>query len=105
MSPGATVKLTVFRTGATREIAVKLGETPAGAGESAGVSEPRGTALRGISVTALTPDTASQLKLPAGTKGVVVSNVDAAGAASEAGLEQGCHSGSESPAGYGLRRI
>jgi serine protease Do len=39
-------------------------------------------------VTALTPDVASQLKLPPGTKGVLVNNVDPASAASEAGVQQ-----------------
>ncbi len=89
MSPGTTVKLTVFRNGATREIAVKLGEMPGGAVQSSGTSENRGAALRGISVGALTPDITSQLKLPASTKGVVVTNVDPASAASEAGILQG----------------
>lgn len=89
MSPGTTVKLTVFRNGAMREVDVKLGEAPAGAGQRAGTAELRGAALRGISVTALTPDVARQLSLPAGAKGVVVSSVDAASAASEAGIQQG----------------
>jgi serine protease Do len=89
MSPGTTVKLTVFRNGATREIAVKLAEIPGTAAQTAVVSENRGTALRGISVSALTPDVTSQLKLPASTKGVVVTNIDPASAASEAGILQG----------------
>jgi len=89
MSPGATVKLTVFRNGATREIAVKLGEIPGTAAQSGGISESRGAKLRGISVRALTPDVSSQLKLSGSTKGVVVTNVDPASAASEAGILQG----------------
>ena len=89
MSPNTTVKLTVFRNGATQEIPVKLGEMPGGAARSAGAGETRGAAMRGISVGALTPGVLSQLKLPAGTKGVVVNNIDPASAASEAGILQG----------------
>ena len=89
MSPNTTVKLTVFRNGATQEIPVKLGEMPGGDAQSTGASKIQGTALRGISVGALTPDVSSQLKLPASTKGVVVTNIDPASVASEAGILQG----------------
>jgi serine protease Do len=89
MSPGTTVKLTVFRNGATRDIQVKLGEAPAGAAKSAGSGEGQGEALRGISVSPLTPDVLSQLKLPSSTKGVVVDSVDPASPAADAGIRQG----------------
>ncbi len=89
MKPNTTVKLTVFRNGATREIPVLLGEMPGGPAQSTGGVQTRGAAMRGISVGALTPDVSSQLKLPASTKGVVVTNVDPASAASEAGILQG----------------
>ena len=42
MSPDTTVKLTLFRNGATREIALKLGEAPASAGPSGVGGEARG---------------------------------------------------------------
>ncbi len=95
MAPGVTVKLTIFRSGATQEIPVKLAEMPAniassGPAPSAGGSrEPRQSQMRGITVTDLTPDVAAQLKLPSGTKGVVVTNVDPASSAASAGLQQG----------------
>lgn len=89
MSPGTTAKLTVFRNGATREIAVKLGEMPASAGQSGGAPGNPAAVTRGISVGELTPAIANQLKLPAGTKGVVVTNVDPASPAAEVGLQQG----------------
>ena len=89
LRPGTTAKLTVFRNGARREIPVTLGEMPANIAQSGDGGETGGAALRGISVGALTADIASQLKLPAGTKGVVVTAVDPASAASEAGLQQG----------------
>ncbi|MGH9648485.1 MAG: DegQ family serine endoprotease [Bryobacteraceae bacterium] len=90
MSPGTTVKLTVFRNGVTQEIPVKLGEKPgAAAAQTTVAGTAQRAAMRGISVDALTPDVSSQLKLPASTKGVVVTNVDPASAASEAGILQG----------------
>lgn len=88
MIPGSIAKLTVFRNGAIREIQVKLGEMPSGTTQAGGVETP-GAALRGISVMGLTADVASQLKLPAGTKGVAVSSVDPASAAAEAGVQPG----------------
>lgn len=89
MSPGTAVKLAVFRNGATREIAVNLGEMPITAAKSAGSADAQRAQLRGISVEELTPGVLHQLKLPADTKGVVVTNVDPASAAADAGLQQG----------------
>ena len=90
MSPGTTVKLTVFRNGATRQIPVKLGEMPGKRREDCGGSgEAGGAALRGIFGDCIDAGHSSQLKLPASTKGVAVTNVDPASAASEAGIQQG----------------
>lgn len=91
MAPGTNVKLTVFRDGATRDIAVKLAELPAAPKQNEGdVGAAGGTvATRGLSVAALTPDIANELKLPGDTKGVVVTSVDPASAASDAGVRRG----------------
>src|SRR5581483_6141460 len=89
MSPDTTVKLTVFRNGATRELSVKLGETPASSELNGTAGSNQTAPFRGISVGELTPDLIPQLKLPAGTKGVVVMSVDPASAAAEAGLQEG----------------
>ena len=89
MSPGVTAKLQVFRNGATREIDVKLAEMPQNGTPNAPGVTPNASNLRGISVEPLTADVANQLKLPASTKGVVVTGADAASAAGEAGLERG----------------
>src|SRR6185369_12084143 len=43
----------------------------------------------GIGVEPLTPDVAQQLQLKPGTAGVVVTTVDAAGPAAEAGIQRG----------------
>ena len=89
MSPGTTVMLTVFRNGATREMTAKLGDLPAATGQSDDADTNQGAALRGISATDLTPSLANQLKLPSGSKGAVVINVETASPAEEAGLERG----------------
>jgi serine protease Do len=89
MSPGTTANLTIFRNGATLPIAVKLGEMPADTVTNGGAESVPGSSPRGISASELTPAIASQLKLPASAKGVVVNGVDPASAASEAGLQQG----------------
>jgi serine protease Do len=98
MPPGTAVKLTIFRNGATQEIPVKLAEMPANVGSSGPAagspgeprqSQPGTSEMRGITVTDLTPDVAAQLKLPSGTKGVVVTNVDQASSAASAGIQQG----------------
>ena len=89
MAPGAVAKLTVFRNGANREISVKLGEMPANPTTGSAVPQAPAAPLRGISITGMTPGIASQLKLPAGTKGVVVTAVDPASTAAGAGIQQG----------------
>ena len=43
----------------------------------------------GVSVEPATPELAAQLRLPQGTKGLVVRDVDPEGAAAEAGIQQG----------------
>jgi serine protease Do len=87
MSPGTTVKLNVIRDGKARDIVVKLGEAPSNQGQSGRQGDGQSSPLRGISVTDLTPDDASQL--PEGTHGVVVTAVDLSSAAADAGIQQG----------------
>ncbi|HUA17657.1 MAG TPA: DegQ family serine endoprotease [Bryobacteraceae bacterium] len=89
MSPGSTARLTVFRNGATREITVRLGEMPSGTTAGRTQNPAPAGRLRGISVGELTPDAASQLQLPSGTQGVVITKVDPASPAADAGLQQG----------------
>ena len=91
MSPGATVKLTVFRKGATQDLTVKLGEMPPASPTKA---EPaalpsRTEGLRGISAGELTRDAIRQIKLPSETKGVLATSIDPASAAKEAGIQKG----------------
>ena len=91
MNPNSKVDLKVLRDGRTQQIAVQLGEFPskeerASLDNSGSAVE---TALKGVSVENLTPETAQQLKITPPTKGVVVDDVDQASAAAEAGLQQG----------------
>jgi serine protease Do len=88
MSPGTNVKLQISRDGKLQDVTVTLGELP----ETADNTKPGETSsggLEGVEVQALTPDVANQLNLPAGTSGVVVTQVDPSSAAAAAGLERG----------------
>jgi serine protease Do len=87
--PGTLVQLKVFRNGSEREIPVTLGELPSKPETQASESAGAGAALQGVSVDHLTPEIARELKLPAGTKGVVVSRVGQTSRAMEAGLRRG----------------
>jgi serine protease Do len=88
-APGETAKLDVYRGGQKRQMTVTLGELPEQ--EAAAKSTPQATedALQGVQVSGLTPDIAEQLKLPAGTRGVVVMKVDPDSAAAEGMLQRG----------------
>jgi serine protease Do len=90
MAPDATVNLRVFRNGADRELAVKLGELPT---TEAAVRHESGSsgssALSGVSVANLDASSAHDLGLPPATEGVVVTNVSPSSEAAEAGLRSG----------------
>jgi serine protease Do len=88
MAPGTRVKLTILREGRTQDVNVTLGELPEKA-EATGPGEPSGEALEGVDVQDLSPDILQQLNLPAGTRGVVVTQVDPASPAAAAGLSRG----------------
>jgi serine protease Do len=89
MAPGSPVKLQIFRDGQERGFSLTLTELPAGSesGAAAGGGS-RGSQL-GISVDGLTPQIAQQLGLPAETTGVVVTDVQPASSAEEAGVRRG----------------
>ncbi len=88
MPPGANAKLTIWRDGKSRDMTVNLGELPETA-EKGGTGESNEGALEGVEVQDLTSDLSQQLKLPAGTHGVVVTQVDPSSPASAVGLERG----------------
>jgi serine protease Do len=93
-APGTPVKLTVEREGGQRELTVTLARLPERGGPASGdedspLGEGTGSTLRGLSVDELTPDVVSELQLPRGTTGVVVTRVDRGSSAAEAGLRRG----------------
>jgi serine protease Do len=89
MDPNQTVTLKVLRDGKTQDVAITLGEYP-NKEEHASVNKPdSNSSLSGVNVESLTPETAQELKLPATTKGVVVSEVDPNSHAAEMGLKPG----------------
>jgi Do/DeqQ family serine protease len=91
--PGTAVTLAVLRDGREQELRATLGERkPESAGRDDENGGPDGNAAGGrlgLSVEPLTSEAAAQLKLPAGTQGLVVRGVDPEGPAAEAGLRQG----------------
>ena len=92
MQPDSNVNLKVWRDGAQRTLPVTLGELkPEEASNRGGPGRDNGSdsVLEGVSVENLTPQIASQLKLPASAAGVVVNEVSPASAAASAGLKQG----------------
>jgi serine protease Do len=88
MSPGKTVQVAVVRDGIERRYSVTLGEQPFDKSDSSTVSGGASSrALEGVSLEALTPESARQYGLTGNIKGVVVRRVDQNSAAAKAGLE------------------
>jgi len=89
-SPGATVALTIIRDGKQMELRPTLSESSANATPQRGRGGPAAvTGKLGVAVEPLTADLASELGLKPGTTGVVITNIDPAGAAANAGLQPG----------------
>ena len=84
--------MTILRDGHEQQLRATLGElanqTPArpAGGQGGGQGDEEGP---GWTVTPMTPDLAARLGLGAGARGLVVTDVDPAGAAAEAGLQPG----------------
>jgi serine protease Do len=89
--PGTTVSLQVLRDGKTRDVQATLAENTAARSARGGgdrdEEEPAGR--YGMTVQPLTPETARRLQLDGDADGVVITNIDPAGAAASAGLRQG----------------
>jgi len=96
-APGSTVTLDVNREGAQKKVTVTLGQRPSGtdwddASKKGGDNDKNGdsdngnpgnVSVRGVTVETLTPDNAEQVGATAGTKGVVVTDVDQSSPAAE----------------------
>ena len=89
--PGSTVTLSVMREGRTSELKATLAETPDAKNARDGEEgEARGTSGRfGLQVEPLTAEIARQLDLDRDVKGVVITGVEPASAAADAGLREG----------------
>jgi serine protease Do len=88
--PGTEVNLTILRDGKEQQVKVKLAELRAEAAKPENNDRnPSQGARLGVSVQPLTPDIARQLGVPGNVSGLVVSDVDPAGPAAEAGIQPG----------------
>ncbi len=102
-SPGSTVSLDLMRDGKPVKLSVTLGQRPNtvdwdqkkqgdndnGDDNNSDNGANGGATVRGITVQVLTPEIAQQIKVPVGTKGVVVTDVDQSSPAADASLGQG----------------
>ncbi len=93
--PGSDIKIKILRDGTEQELTAKLdefnleGAKPGEGGDDkkeSGKSDQNGKL--GLSLQPITPDIAKQLKLES-NDGLVVTNVDPAGAAAEKGIQRG----------------
>lgn len=96
--PGESVSLDVVRDGKPTTVQVTLGQRPTGVGwdknngkggDNDGAKDGDNGAddnasVRGVTVEAITPEVAQQVGVPASTKGVVVTSVDADSPAADA---------------------
>ena len=83
------MKLDVLRAGTPQQVMVKMGEFPSKEERASLDKDGKDSALEGVSVENLTPDTAREMKLAPESKGVVVAEVDPSSRAAEAGLRAG----------------
>jgi serine protease Do len=86
--PGTAVELTVLRDGKRRGISITLGTFPDDPGEAVARQETERPRL-GMSVRDLTPSLAERLELPRGTRGVLITDVEAGEPAEDAELRRG----------------
>jgi Do/DeqQ family serine protease len=88
--PDTSVTVGFLRNGKSESRSVRLVEREGDKRASSAPGDEDGeNASFGMSVTPLTPQVAEQLELPRGEKGLVVTDVDPAGAAASAGIQQG----------------
>jgi serine protease Do len=89
MQPGTNVDLKVLRDGTMRDFNVGLQEMPTQQARVENNTENPESAMEGVSVQDVTARTARQLGIPESTDGVVVTDLDPASPAAQAGLQRG----------------
>jgi S1-C subfamily serine protease len=88
--PGTTITLQIMRDGKSSEVKATLADASAAKRAARGdEGEGEGGARFGMALEPLTPEIAQQLELDRDVKGVVIAEVDPAGAAASAGLREG----------------
>jgi Do/DeqQ family serine protease len=95
MAPGSHLNIRILHDGQPRDVSLTLAEMPVKETASAATRqkpsappEPNQPRL-GIAVTELTPELAEHLNVAAGTKGVIIADIEDDSAAAEAGLQVG----------------
>jgi serine protease Do len=86
-APGTTVNLNVFRHGAEKKFSVVLGTFKDTTDEEPGPEAVKGRL--GMTLQDLTPRVAEQFELPRGTKGPIVTDVEAGEPAEKANIRPG----------------
>jgi serine protease Do len=92
LSPGAEITLDYMREGKAATLKIKLGEQPTqnlSAGGRDGEQNKDVGVLNGVGVSDLTPEARSQLQVPAGIEGALITQVDPDSASARAGLREG----------------
>ena len=92
MAPGTNVNVKAIRDGREASFQVALAELPAperSQSEDSDSGGTTGTGRFGLSLQPLTPEMANRLQIPAGEQGLLVTRVDPAGTAADAGIRQG----------------
>ena len=89
LAPGSHVELDIQRDNARQKVTATLSEVT-GADAAQGPAAPKNAdQTLGMTVQGLTPDLARTYRVPAGTTGLVVTDVDDSGAAARAGIHPG----------------
>lgn len=90
-APGTEITLTILREGRESKVRVRLAELPARATEDSesGGGSGEGSDRFGLSLQPLTPEIARQLQMNPNEQGLVVMQIDPAGAAAQAGISRG----------------
>lgn len=86
---GTKVPITFYRDGKRQQSTVTIDELPVENQARAGVSAGGGAPGFGLTLTDITPEIASQLRLPGGLQGAVVQSVEPFAPASNAGIRPG----------------
>jgi serine protease Do len=91
--PGSAAQLDIVRSGTSQHVTATLEALDAGKlasnGDGAGEGSDADHAALGVTVAPLTPELASRLHVPDGTKGLVVRDVDPDGRAADADIRSG----------------